>query len=235
MSNISVVIPCYPPHIKYLRNTIIDIANQTLPPKEIILAISGINKTLEATIYNKFNKILQDKNMIFKIISTNLQQYAGINRNMGVKLAECEYIMFIDADDNIHPQKIEIIKYYLDKYNPNVLIHNHVKRAYRKIFNKIITNYTIANVTTNDHIRKATFRNSADYKPDGKNIIGIRIPRKNANVTHGYPTVKKSIFETISYTNMKRAQDCVFLTDILWNIGGMIHVNLKLVNIRPKK
>lgn len=234
MSNISIVIPCYPPHIKYLRSTLNDIINQTLVPKEVILAISGINKLLETDIFNKFNEQLKSKNIIFKIVSTNLHQYAGINRNMGAQLADNEFIMFIDADDNIHPQKIEITKYYLDKYNPNVLIHNHIKRARRNIFKKIITNYTLANVTTNDDIHKATFNNITEAELND-DIIKICIPLKNAKVTHGYPTIKKSILETITYTKMKRAQDCKFLTDVLWNIGGMIHINLKLVNIRPKK
>lgn len=146
--------------------------------------------------------------------------------------------MFIDADDNIHPKKVEITKYFLEKYHPNALVHSYIMYQKRSAYTKTPINYKNAEVTTNKKIHLHTFKNPAK-RNRARELCGGDVRIKVApiqgyyKVTHGYPTVKRSIFKYVKYTNMRRGEDCVFLRDILWKLGGIIHVNLKILNYRP--
>lgn len=104
---ISVIIPVYNAE-KYIERTIESVLNQTRMPYEVILINDGsTDKSVD--IINKF----VDKNPIVKIFH---QENAGpsIARNHGVKKASGEWICFVDADDMIHPQRLQIAYAYRD-------------------------------------------------------------------------------------------------------------------------
>ena len=238
MSNISIVIPCYPPHIIYLDNTFNDILKQTILPQEVILAISGINEETKHILYNKFVNLFKNSNIEFSLIHTEKNQFAGVNRNMGATMAKNDYIMFIDADDCLHPQKIEITKYFLCKYNPNVLVHSLSIGQKKDDYSAINFDYINAEITMSETIYKNTFSSSTRNRSrelKGRNTCIYIGDTPNYGTAHGFPTVKRSVMDTFKYTDMKRAQDGVFLRDILYNIGGIIHVNLPLINYNKKR
>ena len=118
---LAIVIPCYPPHFKYLPRIFENISNQTQKADEIIVALSECSIEEE----KKIEENLKKYNLKFEIISTEYKQKAGMNRNRGVVISECDYIMFLDADDEYHPQKIEITKHIIHTRNPNLILHNY--------------------------------------------------------------------------------------------------------------
>jgi glycosyltransferase involved in cell wall biosynthesis len=98
---ISVIIPVY--NVQDLvEETVNSVLNQTLPPDEIIL----INDGSKDSSWNVLQKLASkhDKIKIFN------QQNAGpsVTRNRGVDFAENEWICFVDADDLLHPQRLEV-------------------------------------------------------------------------------------------------------------------------------
>ena len=241
---ISIVVPCYYPHIKYLDVTFNDICTQTLLPKEVILAISEVNDETKNTIHEKFIKSFNDCQIDFKIINTIEKQHAGINRNMGAKIAICEYIMFIDADDTVHPKKIEATKFFLEKYRPNILLHTLVVHQPMNFLKSYKIDYEKANVITNNEIFIDTFgkppirnrKREISHKKGGHSIgLKSSIKNKYCAVTHGYATVKKSIFDKFQYTDLRNGEDGVFIRDVLWNVGEVILVTIPLINYRPDR
>lgn len=240
-ADISIIVPCYPPHIKYLNTTLNDISKQTVLPKEVILVISETNEKTKLELYEQF-QILFDTVVDFKIINTEEKQYAGINRNTGVSFASCEYVMFIDADDTIHPQKVEITKYFLDKYKPNLLLHSYIQGKPVNFFESYRPKYQNAVVIHNDVMLHNTFGNP----PKRNRVAEInRYSKKNKRVpimvkiggkyktAHGYPCVKRSLFGKYKYTDMQRGQDSVFVRDILWHEGNVLYIDIPLLNYKP--
>ena len=109
--SVCVIIPCYKDS-KTLERAIQSVINQTIPVDEIIVvndfspetkAIDSIISSYPSIIYikNKFNLGL------------------ARSRNIGVNKSSTELVSFLDADDELHPQKIELQK---SVYKPNYAI-----------------------------------------------------------------------------------------------------------------
>lgn len=108
MPKISVIVPVYKCE-QYIETCVCSVLNQTFSDFEIILVDDGspdnsgkICDTL-AENHNKITVLHQD----------NQGQAAA--RNNGVKIARGEWIHFVDSDDLIHPQMLEILHSAVDE------------------------------------------------------------------------------------------------------------------------
>ena len=75
-SNISICIPCYPPHKKLLETCIESISKQTVLPDEIIIAISETTNNEANNMLDTYNKLYPNLNI--KISNTNLKTKSSI-------------------------------------------------------------------------------------------------------------------------------------------------------------
>lgn len=99
---VSVIVPIYKAE-KYLQNCISSIRRQTYMQLEIILVDDGSPDDCGN---------ICDKNAAEDIrIKVIHKENEGLSsaRNVGLDIARGEYIAFVDADDTIHPQFIEIL------------------------------------------------------------------------------------------------------------------------------
>lgn len=98
---ISVIIPVYNVE-KYIRQCIDSVVNQTLKDIEIIVVNDGTKDNSMKII----NEYISDK----RIIVIN-KENGGLSsaRNVGMKLAKGEYIYFLDSDDFINEETLEIL------------------------------------------------------------------------------------------------------------------------------
>ena len=97
---VSIIVPIYNVE-KYLNNCLNSIVNQTYPNLEIILVNDGsTDSSLE--IIQEYSK--KYKNIICINIDNHGQGYA---RNVGLKKATGEYVMFIDSDDYVDLKIVE--------------------------------------------------------------------------------------------------------------------------------
>jgi glycosyltransferase involved in cell wall biosynthesis len=241
--DISVVVPCYVAHIKYLNVIFDDIRNQTVLPKEIILAVSEIDDNIKNDILAQYYELFQTKNIGFEIVHTSSKRLPGENRNVGAGIASAEYVMFIDADDTIHPKKIEATVYFLEFYKPNLLVHSFVKSKPIDYLKFLDIDYKNSPVISNNEIYTDTFgfppyRNrETELQSKHKHGIGLKSKKRKRQkylaVTHGYATVKRSLFNNFSYTNLESGEDGVFIRDILWNVGGVMYICIPLLNYEP--
>jgi glycosyltransferase involved in cell wall biosynthesis len=94
---ISAVIPAYNAE-KYIARSINSVLNQTCPVDEIIVVDDGSTDSTAEVIKSYGRKV--------RYIH---QQNAGVSaaRNTGIQAATCEWVAFLDADDEWLPEKIE--------------------------------------------------------------------------------------------------------------------------------
>lgn len=99
---VSIIMPFFNEEI-HINNSIESILNQTYKNIELILINDySYDKSLE--IANNYRM----KDQRIKIISkSNQHRGAGIARNIGINLANGDYIAFQDADDTCNPRRIE--------------------------------------------------------------------------------------------------------------------------------
>lgn len=104
MNKISVIIPCFNSE-KTIENAIQSVINQTLPPDEII-CIDDCSNDKTSSIINALQK--SSPKIKIKLYENKTNLGPSISRNIGISEANGKWIAFIDADDEWHPQKLEV-------------------------------------------------------------------------------------------------------------------------------
>ena len=99
---ISVIIPVYNCE-KYIETCVDSVLNQTFTDFEIILVDDG-----SPDDSGKLCDQLSEKNNKIVVLHQKNQGQAAA-RNNGVKIARGEWLHFVDSDDLIHPQMLEIL------------------------------------------------------------------------------------------------------------------------------
>ena len=123
----TVIIPAYNAS-KYIKRCVLSLKNQTYKNVEIIVINDGsTDNTLE--IINSLDITVIDK------------ENGGVSsaRNMGLKIATGDYILFVDADDYVEKNYIESIVNIINEYNYDIIETPLVFEANIK---KNIVNYT---------------------------------------------------------------------------------------------
>ena len=112
IQKISVIIPCYNDGI-YLHDTIESLNVQTYTNFEIIIIDDASD---DEHTKNILSKLKQDN---LQVIFLEKNSGPSIARNSGIKIAQGDYILPLDADDKIAPTYLEKAKNILDK-NSNI-------------------------------------------------------------------------------------------------------------------
>ena len=118
MIKVSVIVPIYNT-AKYLNKCIDSILNQTEKDIELILVNDGSTDNSEDIINN-----YKDKRI--KYISKK-NEGIGKTRNRGIKEAKGKYLMFIDSDDYISSNCVEVMFGNAIKNNADIVISNFYK------------------------------------------------------------------------------------------------------------
>lgn len=111
---VSIIIPIYKTE-KYLSRCLDSVLNQGHSDFEIICVNDG-SPDNAAQILEEYVK--SDRRI--KLI-TQENQGLSVARNMGLKLAQGDYIYFLDADDAMHPQLLEICFSFAKKHELDLL------------------------------------------------------------------------------------------------------------------
>lgn len=99
---ISVIVPVYNGQ-DYLENCIRSIQSQTYPHKEIILINDG-STDHTGEICGRLDQEYDNIHVI-----TMNDEGVSAARNAGIGQADGEYLMFVDADDRLHPKMMQIL------------------------------------------------------------------------------------------------------------------------------
>lgn len=117
MPSLGVAIPCYHGHITILKNVLDSIEKQTRKPNMVIVSCSG---TTDSDIpYTQ-----EQYSFPLRIITNPNKMNAAQNRNIAATSLDTDIISFIDADDQMHFQRLEIIEKAFIENNIVLLLHN---------------------------------------------------------------------------------------------------------------
>lgn len=153
MTEISVIIPIYNAE-KYLRQCLDSVISQTFNNFEVICVDDGST--------DNSRKILEEYKILDSRIKVILQDNHGVSsaRNQGIENSTGDYLAFLDADDLLHIQFLEIMyntahennlelvwcnhKKINDEKNqsPKLLTHKPQEIYYEQIFNKYLSHKT---------------------------------------------------------------------------------------------
>ena len=126
MIKISVVIPIYKVPQKYLQACFDSLTNQTLQECEFILISDGAPKEV-CSICKEYTA----KDSRFKYYK---RKHVGVSatRNYGIEHAHGEYITFVDSDDFILPNAVEIWYKQAKEWNSDIFITNYAESSAQK-------------------------------------------------------------------------------------------------------
>ena len=125
MPKVSVIVPIYKAE-KYLSGCISSIIEQSYRDIEIILVDDGSQDSCPKTC-DEFAR--KDKRI--KVIHQNNKGQSAA-RNADIDNATGEYLFFVDSDDRLHPQAIEILLNIAEKTNSPITISNYFLKSSKK-------------------------------------------------------------------------------------------------------
>ena len=126
MPEISVIIPCYNVE-KYLAECLDSVLGQSFEDFEAICVNDG-SSDKTADILAQY--AAKDKRI--RVI-TQENQGQAMARNNGKAMAQGKYIYFLDADDAIHPQCLEIAHFLAEKYQADLVCFNFATKTDRAL------------------------------------------------------------------------------------------------------
>ena len=98
-----IIIPCIPNHVKFLKERLTEIDNQTRKPDGVIIALSEYDRIKSNELENSLKEIFSK----VSVLSTEKPQKAWDNRDRGAVYSNADVYCFLDADDRVHPQRVE--------------------------------------------------------------------------------------------------------------------------------
>ena len=176
---VSIIVPIYNTE-KYLERCIDSLINQTYKNIEIILINDGSTDN-SINILKKYKKI----DTRIKIIDKK-NEGPNIARKTGLENADGNYIMFVDSDDYIHPNTVEIL---VSKINEYQVVY----------FDMTCNSFEITNV---EHILK---------QDDIRNIL-LTSKKFNPLCTGIY---KRSLFKNIKAFKLAKTQYNLFNSSLI--------------------
>jgi hypothetical protein len=174
------------------------IFKQSVLPTEIIIIISEyINSNENSELIHKLKKLCKNYNIKIIIQLYTERQYAGKNRQIALTLSECDIIIYQDADDYSHKQRIEIIQNIFNTYDCVHVLHGWS--------GKLIDKNIHSDIKDEDYIRLV----STNHFPH-------KIAKKNKKIciANGPLSFKTSIIKNMGdlkddtvWNNSKKKQD----------------------------
>lgn len=194
LSSLGVVIPCHKPYIPYLKECLDSIERQTVKPSYAIVVCSSSKDEDIPEGYKEYSFPLG-------IVTREDERNQAENRNQGSAMIGTDFISFFDADDVMHPQRLEIVRKSIA--NADILLHGFQVDA--PIFSHIQT--------------PTVFANQLIRGPTG---CAVFTPNWNAPIHHSQVTVRATVMENVRFREepeFKRREDSLFCGDVLATKG----------------
>jgi len=181
-----------------LRKCLDSITNQTMLPKEVIVGHSEITEQQGRLVTDSYN-------YPFPVIFSCKQgkAFAAENRNRACVRASCDYISFIDADDQMFSQRLELIWGIINEHTPKCVVHGFSG-------NHNLFKHTILKIPTD----KLVFG-------EDLHTLKNRFPERDwlhERIHHGHATIHRDVIQCIKQDirpAFYRKEDSKFVRDIL--------------------
>jgi glycosyltransferase involved in cell wall biosynthesis len=191
---IGVAIPCYKGHIEVLRYLLDSIEAQTRKPDKVVVSCSSSETNDIPSSYFEYSFPLT-------IFTCSEKRNVSQNRNFAMSKLETDIVSFIDADDMMHPQRLEVVEQCFLQNNVQILLHFY-EMGLRRPF-KMYHNFPIE-------------YNKLFVCP-WRSIQHINYPR--ADIIHnGQSSVRRSILNRVQFQEGPEfigREDTFFVGDVL--------------------
>jgi glycosyltransferase involved in cell wall biosynthesis len=182
---IGVAIPCYIKHITKCLELLDSINAQTRLPDEVVVSCSS-------TVQDQFP--IHEYKFQLQVLTTEERKNSSMNRNIAASTLTTDIICFFDADDLMHPQRLEAIeKAFLE--GSDVVLHSYyINKECDQPF-PILSDFTLKS--------NILFRC----------ISGCIKTYDLERIHHGHVSVSKEIYEQLKFPEEHEYQtreDCVF-------------------------
>lgn len=117
---ISVIIPCYN-CASFVKRAIASVLNQTYQDYELLLID---NRSTDGTLHilNNYQEQFSEKVNVYH----EYKKGAPAARNKGLSMAQGEWVQFLDADDELHPEKLARQVDLAKSSNAGVVVGNYI-------------------------------------------------------------------------------------------------------------
>lgn len=114
---ISIIIPLYNKE-KYVQECLESCINQSYEDVEIVV----VDDCSTDNSYQIAKDILAKSKCKYKVIQNNQNSGSGFSRNAGVKVADGTWVMFVDADDILHPDICSVLNGMITSSNKSYMV-----------------------------------------------------------------------------------------------------------------
>lgn len=223
---VSVVIPCYNVQ-EYIRNCIESALNQTYKPIEIICIDNNSNdKTY--SILSHFES--ESKIKVYKCFDKG----ANYARNLGVVKSKGNWIQFLDADDVLLPEKIELqVCEILKNTNVDVIFSPYVKRSVENIDTIVSCNEIVelGLLSTKLGITSSNLFKSSKFKSCGMWDVNQKSSQEYELMFRMYKN--QAIFKNSDYNmtiNQARKSGQISTSNLYDNWNRYVDLRIEMIN-----
>lgn len=200
---IGLAICAYKGHIPHLKRLFASIEAQTRKPDMVVVSCSS-------TEPHEIQYSPESYSFPLSIYTHSEKRNCAQNRNDAASMLTTDIISFMDADDIMHPQRMEIILDSFVKYDICIFMHN----------------YKTCNSTSEDQ-QTVSFSPLSTYHfvlnklyrcPWGSTQVHHEVPGKPSNIQNGHVSVLRSILKEISFRETAEylaRDDTIFATDVI--------------------
>jgi glycosyltransferase involved in cell wall biosynthesis len=196
---IGVAIPCYKNHIFPLVRCLDSIEAQTVNPDQVVVSCSSCTPDDLPELKYSFP---------LRVVTTEERKNAAQNRNIAAAALDTEIISFFDADDEMHPQRLEAIRDAFISYRPcDIVLHSFLIGEEE---------------LTREYIRYTTFDKRYDTLRRSPTGCAVHAPDWSARIAHGYVSVSKFVASRIQFKEdpgSEFREDALFCGDVLAMTG----------------
>lgn len=183
MPLVTIIIPIYNVE-KYLKKCLDSVVNQTYQNLEIIL-INDCSPDHSKQIAEQYERKYQN----IKLINNDINLGLGESRNIGLSLANGDYIYFLDSDDWIHETAIQKLVTIALEYQAKL-----VESSYQMTFG----NFPIKRQSTHPVLTKKNFKENPQLFYNNQGYVCCKMYQTDIIGNLRFP--KKIIFEDIPFT-----------------------------------
>jgi len=181
---IGVAIPCYIGHINQLQVLLESISNQTRLPDKVVVSCSSTTEFPDVPKYN----------FDLTIVCDPTRKNTAQNRNIAAQLLDTDIITFFDADDVMHPQRIEFIEQAFWE-GADIVLHNFETESSK------FTLYDSCNISYNS-LRQCE-----------SGCIRHIIWNAHDRIHHSQVSVKRELYDIVKCDEREEVvtrEDCIF-------------------------
>lgn len=192
---IGVAIPCFDKHIPQCIKLLQSLQEQTRRPDMVAVSCSS---------YTQNDFVIPACSFPIKVFVTDQKQNASTNRNRAARELDTDIICFFDADDDMHPQRLEIIGYAFESQKTDIFMHSYYQG------DECTAPYSYFHINDIYLIRNMLHQC----------ISGCIAYDYIQRITHGHVSVSRDIFYHIQFPEEQESQgreDCVFC----YNVFGL--------------